>query len=80
VKLPVAPSLLRARFPALSEDDLDAYVQMTQQVLADPANRGRRMAAILAEGRRAREKPRETLSPEESLALRYLIALEKMQG
>jgi hypothetical protein len=37
------------------------------------------MAAILAEGRRARGKAAGTLTPDESLALRYLNAVAKMQ-
>jgi hypothetical protein len=79
VRLPVPPERLRARFPELDDGDLDAYVQVTQRVLADPHNRGRIMAAILAEGRRARGKAAGTLTPDESLALRYLNAVAKMQ-
>ena len=78
--LPVDPERLRARFPALNDDDLDAYVRVTRQILADPRNRGRAMAAILARARGARDKSPETLAPEESLAVRYLQAVEKMQG
>ena len=80
MKLPVDPERLRARFPALDERDLAAYVEVTQRVLADPAHKGRRMAEVLAEGRKARTKPPHTLTEEESLALRYLTAVEKMQG
>jgi hypothetical protein len=80
VTLPVDPERLRALFPALDDGDLAAYVEVTQRVLANPARKGRLMSEILAEGRRVRGKAAETLTAEESLALRYLIAVEKMQG
>lgn len=78
--LPVDPERLRARFPDLDDGDLAAYVEVTQRVLANPARKGRLMAEILAEGRRVRGKASGTLTAEELLALRYLIAVEKMQG
>jgi hypothetical protein len=79
VTLPVDPERLRTRFPDLDDGDLAAYVEVTQRVLANPARKGRLMAEILAEGRLARGKARETLTAEESLAVRYLTAVEKMQ-
>ena len=78
--LPVDPERLRARFPDLDDGDLAAYVEVTQRVLANPTRKGRLMAEILAEGRRVRGKARESLTADESLALKYLIAVEKMQG
>ncbi len=76
------PERLRARFPALTEDDLDAYVTITKRVLADPRSRGRALAEVMAAGRRAREREKTggVLSKEEALALRYLTAVGKMQG
>lgn len=79
--LPVEPERLRLQFPSLCDDDLAAYVQVTQEVLGQGAERGRRMAALLATARGAREKQAKgaALSAEEGLALRYLAAVEKMQ-
>ena len=76
------PERLRARFPALTDDDLDAYLTITKRVLADPGSRGRAMAEVMAAGRRAQEKEAagSALSEEEALALRYLAAVDKMQG
>ena len=76
------PERLRARFPALTDDDLDAYLTITKRVLADPGSRGRAMAEVMAAGRRALEKEATgaALSEEEALALRYLAAVDKMQG
>lgn len=82
MKLPVEPERLRQRFPALTDEDLASYAQVTRKLLADPRLRGQRMAEILAAAQRAREKePAGLPLPEdEALALRYLRALEKMQG
>jgi hypothetical protein len=80
--LPVDPERLRRQFPSLTDDDLAAYVEVTGTVLADPQARGKQMAALLARARAAREKAAagHDLTPEEGLALRYLGAVEKMQG
>jgi hypothetical protein len=81
-ELPVDPERLRAQFPALSDDDLDAYVTVTRRVLADPLKKGRAMREIMttAEQARAKQASGAALSSEESLALRYLAAVRKMQG
>jgi hypothetical protein len=78
----VEPERLRARFPALTDDDLLAYVTVTKRVLVDPRSRGRVMAEVMAAGRRAREREAAgaVLSKEEALVLRYLAAVDKMQG
>ena len=80
--LPVDLDRLRGQFPALSEDDLEAYALITRRVLRDPATKGRVMREVLATARAAQEKRGggAALSAEESLALRYLRAVEKMQG
>ena len=80
--LPVDPERLRKQFPALTDEDLAAYVELTQTVLGDPATRGKSMAALMARARGAREKTDtgRALSRDEDLALRYLVAVEKMQG
>ena len=80
--LPVDPERLREQFSALTDEDLEAYALVTQTVLADQAERGKSMAALMARARGAREKTDtgRALSRDEDLALRYLVAVEKMQG
>jgi hypothetical protein len=82
VKLPVEPERLRERFPALTDEDLAAYAEVTRALLADPRTRGRRLAGILAAAQRGREKEAAAapLEDEERLALAYVRALQKMQG
>jgi hypothetical protein len=81
-KLPVDPARLRREFPALTEQDVDAYVQITRRILgAAPDARPRLTRETLEGARRAREKAgrAETLDPGETLLVRYLEAVEKMQ-
>ena len=80
--LPVDPERLRKQFPALTGEDLEAYVEVTQAVLGDPAARAKSMAVLMATARDAREKAAagRALTREGDLALRYLAAVEKMQG
>ena len=80
--LPVDPERLRKQFPALTDEDLAAYALVTQAVLGDPAARAKSMAALMATARDAREKAVAGQAPtrEGDLALRYLAAVEKMQG
>ncbi len=80
MRLPVPPERLRERFPSLTDEDLAAYSEVTQALLADP--RARRLAEVLAAAQRAREKEAASAPPEddERLALAYVRALEKMQG
>jgi hypothetical protein len=82
LKLPVEPERLRSRFPSLTDEDVDAYVEVTRRVLADPGSRGRAMAEVMAAAQRAREREAggAELAPDERLALRYLHAVGKMQG
>ena len=81
-KLPVEPERLRVRFPGLTDEDLDAYVTVTRRVLADPRRRGRALAEVMAAGQRAREREAAgaPVPEDEALALRYLLAVGKMQG
>ena len=77
--LPVDVERLRKQFPALTAEDLDAYVAMTRRILStpDPADRARLTREILARGRAARAgAPRDD---DDRLALRYLASVEKMQ-
>ena len=77
VPLPVDVERLRREFPALTGEDLDAYVAVTRRILAarDPAARARITRETLDRGRAA--KPRDD---DERLAARYVAAVEKMQG
>jgi len=79
--LPVDPARLRAEFPELTEEDLAAYVEVTQRLLAQPEARGRLLREVMAVGQDARRRSGtgSPLSPDEERALRYLRALEKMQ-
>jgi hypothetical protein len=81
-ELPVDPERLRALFPSLTDDDLDAYAQVTRRVLADPLGKAPVMREVIATGAQARDKQAagQPLSGPESLALRYLRAVQKMQA
>jgi hypothetical protein len=80
--LPVDPARLRREFPALTPEDLDAYVQVTRRILdAAPPARARVASEAVAGGRRAKDKAArgEVLEAGEALLLRYLDAVAKMQ-
>ena len=78
--LPVDVERLRRQFPALTVEDLEAYAMVTRRILSarDPADRARITRETLARGRAARE--RSPLQDDDRLALRYLTAVDKMQG
>ncbi len=82
--LPVDPARLRRQFPGLTDDDLAAYEEVTRRILSErrPDARARLTRQMTSNGRQARERAAagETLSAQESLAVRYLAAVEKMQG
>jgi len=82
LKLPVAPDELRRRFPSLTDDDLEAWTEVTRRLLAQPARRGQRLAEVLSAALRAEEKEAAGAAPDEdeTLARRYTRALAKMQG
>ena len=71
---------LRRQFPALTPEDVDAYVAVTRRILSarDPSDRARITREILARGRAAREGA--SRDDDERLAVRYVAAVEKMQG
>jgi hypothetical protein len=77
--LPIDPGTLRERFPSLTEDDVAAYAEVTRRLLGDP-DRAEVSRRLLATAREARNRDQATLTPEQRAALRYLVALEKMQG
>ena len=77
--LPVDPARLRARFPSLTDEDVEAYVAVTRRILAqgDPGRRAKVTREVLERARRAREAgPKDD---DDRAALRYLDAVEKMQ-
>jgi hypothetical protein len=80
--LPVDPERLRREFPALTAEDLEAYIQVTRRILdAPPARRSRITREALEGGRLAREKAArgEALPGAEALLARYVDAVGKMQ-
>jgi len=80
--LPVDPERLRREFPALTPEDVEAYVEVTRRILgAAPAARPRVTREALDGGRRAREKTArgEVLEAGEAVLARYLDAVGKMQ-
>jgi hypothetical protein len=81
VKLPVAAERLKQRFPSLTDDDLQAYTEVTTRLLGQ-ASKGKALSEIMTTAVRAREREAggAVLDPEERLALRYLRAMEKMQA
>jgi len=81
--LPVDPARLRRQFPDLTDGDVAAFEEVTRQILGEgkPEARARVTREIVARGRQAREREAAgaKLSAEDSLAARYLAAVEKMQ-
>jgi hypothetical protein len=78
--LPVDLDRLKAEFPDLTDEDLQAYVAVTRRVLADPAGRARAMREVLDNARKAQKKVGgEVLDGEEHQLVRYLAAMAKMQ-
>lgn len=78
-KLPVDVDRLRRQFPALTDDDVEAYVTVTRRIMsASAGDRARITRETLAAARTARNA--EPRTDDERLALRYLSAVEKMQG
>jgi hypothetical protein len=77
--LPVDVERLRKQFPALTDDDIAAYVAVTRRIMsASASDRARITRETLAKGRGARAStPRDE---DEALAARYLAAVGKMQG
>jgi hypothetical protein len=71
---------LRSQFPALTDEDVEAYVAVTRRILSarDPADRARITRDTLARGRSAGA----AASPddEDRLAVRYVAAVARMQG
>ena len=80
--LPVDPARLRRQFPDLTDGDIAAFEEVTRRILDEgkPETRAKLTREIVARGRQAREREAAgaKLSAEESLAARYLAAVEKM--
>ena len=81
--LPVDPARLRRQFPDLTDGDIAAFEEVTRRILDEgkPEARARLTREIVARGRQAREREAAgtKLSADESLAARYLAAVDKMQ-
>ena len=81
--LPVDPARLRQQFPELTDGDMEAFEEVTRKILGEPriAARAKLTRQIVAEGRQARARAAAgaALSADESLAARYVVAVEKMQ-
>jgi hypothetical protein len=80
-ELPVDAGRLKMEFPDLTDEDLQAYVTVTQRVLGDPAHRAKAMREVMDSAQNARQKAAAgaKLTGEESLLVRYLAAMAKMQ-
>lgn len=77
--LPVDGERLRRQFPALTDEDVEAYVEVTLRIMsASATDRVRITRETLTRARAARiASPGDA---DDALALRYLSAIEKMQG
>lgn len=82
--LPVDPERLKRQFPQLTDADIEAYGTVTRRILEKkgPAERSKLTREIMETARAARVKAGtgNALTEAEGLALRYLDAVEKMQG
>ena len=81
--LPVDPARLRRQFPDLTDGDIAAFEEVTRRILDEgkPETRAKLTRETVARGRQAREREAAgtKLSADESLAARYLAAVDKMQ-
>jgi hypothetical protein len=79
--LPVEVERLKAEFPGLTDEDLQAYVTVTRRVLGDPATRAKRMREVMDGAQKAQQKAAAggKLTADEQALVRYLAALAKMQ-
>lgn len=82
--LPVDRERLKRQFPALTDADLEAYEAITRRILekTGPAERAKLTRDIMETARTARAKSSagSELTERERQALRYLDAVDKMQG
>ena len=80
--LPVDPARLREQFPALTDEDVAAWSEVTARVLSAGPKRGAIVMDVVARGRAAlaRQAAGETLSGDDDVAARYIVATEKMQA
>jgi hypothetical protein len=81
--LPVDTQRLQGQFPDLTDDDLQAYAEVTRRILDEPpATRGRLIRAFVARGREAEGKAGAgaPLDAEDALSVRYVKAIAKMQS
>jgi hypothetical protein len=80
-ELPVDVDRLKAEFPDLTDEDLQAYVAVTRRVLGDPAARAKQMRQVMDSARQAQQKAATgvKLTADEDRLVRYLAAMAKMQ-
>jgi hypothetical protein len=82
--LPVDPERLREQFPQLTDEDIEAYAGITRRILEKKgaAERAKLTRDIMETARTARVKAGtgDALTERERQALRYLDAVDKMQG
>ena len=74
--LPVDAARLKAEFPDLTDEDLQAYVTVTARVLGDAVSRAKKMREVMEQGRRAQEKARSG-APLTAVLQARLIELEQ---
>jgi peptide subunit release factor 1 (eRF1) len=82
--LPVDRARLKRQFPELTDADLEAYETITLRILEKkaPAERAKLTRDVMETARTARTKASagSELTERERQALRYLDAVDKMQG
>ena len=80
-RLPVPPEELRRRFPSVTEDELAAYVEVTQRIMSAP-NRAAVVKEVLVHGRETQDKVAagQPLDEAGRVAHLYLAAITKMQA
>jgi hypothetical protein len=77
---PVDPARLKAQFPALTDEDVAAYLDVTKRVLADKDAAEDLPATLLARARALRASAEEARTDEDRRAVAYLAAVLKMQS
>ena len=77
----INPERLKQEFPDLTDEDLQAYVSVTQRLLSDPTKRVQVLEEVKAKAQSAQAKTAAgtPLDAEEALGARYMQAIQKMQ-
>jgi hypothetical protein len=77
--IPVDADRLRKQFPALTEDELAAYVTVTRSIMT-AENRAAVLRGVITRGREAQDRGGPLKDEQDKLAVTYLDALSKIQG